>query len=182
MSVHDADPVLATQRWVETFVIGQNLCPFAKREIESGRVRMVAVPAKTESALSEALACELNLLHDTAAIETTLIIHPGVLTDFLDYNQFVDIADELIRQMNLEGVFQVASFHPHYRFAEAADDDPANYTNRSPYPMLHLIREASLERAVDSHPDIDAVPERNIRHLRAMGLETLRQSLQQLYR
>ena len=175
MPNHDTEIVLATRRWIETVVIEHNLCPFAKREFEADRVRIAAVPATTESELVEALVNELLLLSDTSTIETTLVVHPNVLTDFMDYNQFLDIADELLRRMNLEGVIQVASFHPDYQFEGTTPDDPCNYTNRSPYPMLHLLREASLEKAIAATPDIDEIPGRNVETMNRLGTMVLRE-------
>jgi hypothetical protein len=115
---------------------------------------------------------ELSLGDDT--IETTLLIHPYVLQDFYIYNDFLVLADALLEQMDLDGVFQIASFHPDYQFADTLPGDVENYTNRSPFPMLHILREASLSLAIDSHPDIDSIPQQNIRLMHEMGLERLK--------
>jgi hypothetical protein len=163
----------AVRRWVESFVIDLNLCPFAKREMVARRVRFIVVDAATEATLLDALAVELDLLSQTPEIETTLVIHPEVLGEFDDYNQFLDIADRLLVDMGLEGVFQIASFHPDYQFAGTEPDDAENYTNRSPFPILHLLREASLEKAIAATPDIEQVPERNIATMNSLGVETL---------
>ncbi|MEX0915228.1 MAG: DUF1415 domain-containing protein, partial [Wenzhouxiangellaceae bacterium] len=122
--------------------------------------------------LAEDLADELLALYktDPAECETTLLIHPRVLGDFLDYNDFLDIADGLLEQMELDGTIQIASFHPDYRFADSPPDDPANCTNRSPWPMLHLLRETSIETATANLPDTNTIYERNIETLRALGL------------
>ena len=167
------DPIADTRKWLEQIVIGLNLCPFAKAVYVKDQVRFVLSDATTPEALVEQLAEELLLLRDTPAeqIDTTLIIHPDVLTDFLDYNDFLDNADAAIETLDLQGILQVASFHPQYQFAGAAPDDVSNYTNRSPYPTLHLLREDSVERAVAAFPDPDVIVERNIETLDKLGIE-----------
>ena len=173
------DPIAATQRWLQRAVIGLNLCPFAKAVHVRDQVRYVLSDATTTEALLEELASELLWLNDTdpALVDTTLLIHPRVLTDFLDYNDFLDQADAAVDALGLEGELQVASFHPDYQFAGTAYDDAGNCTNRSPYPMLHLLREASVERAVDAFPDPDAIVERNIATLEKLGVEGYRRLL-----
>lgn len=163
--------VAATRAWLEKAVIGLNLCPFAKAVHVKDRIRYAVSAAETPDALLADLLRELRLLAaaDPAAIETTLLIHPRVLTEFVEYNDFLDIADEALRQLDLDGVLQIASFHPAYRFAGTAEDDAGNCTNRSPCPMLHLLREASVERAVAAYPDAANIYERNIATLRALG-------------
>ncbi len=167
------DPIAATRRWVERAVIGLNLCPFAKAVYVKQQVRFVLSDASTPEALLEQLAEELVLLRDTPAeqIDTTLIVHPDVLEDFLDYNDFLENADAAVEALDLQGILQVASFHPQYQFAGAAPDDVSNYTNRSPYPTLHLLREDSVERAVAAFPDPDVIVERNIATLDKLGVE-----------
>ncbi|RFF31735.1 DUF1415 domain-containing protein [Wenzhouxiangella sediminis] len=163
--------IQATTRWIENVVIGLNLCPFAARPWRQGRVHFRVSEASTQQQLAEDLAEELLALKalDPAERETTLLIHPHLLGDFLDYNDFLEIADRLVESLQLDGVLQVASFHPDYRFADSQADDPANATNRSPYPMLHLLREASIEAATASMADPDAIYERNIRTMRELG-------------
>jgi len=167
------DPIAETRKWLEQIVIGLNLCPFAKAVYVKDQVRFVLSDATTPEALVEELAEELILLRDTPAeqIDTTLIVHPDVLTDFLDYNDFLDNADAAIEALDLQGILQVASFHPQYQFAGAAPDDVSNYTNRAPYPTLHLLREDSVERAVAAFPDPDVIVERNIETLDKLGIE-----------
>ncbi len=167
----DADPIALTRQWVERAVIGLNLCPFAKAVYVRQQVRFVLSDASTPEALLEQLAEELVLLRDTPAeqIDTTLIVHPDVLADFLDYNDFLDNADAAVEALDLQGILQVASFHPDYRFAGTADDEVGNYTNRSPYPTLHLLREDSVERAVAAFPDPDVIVERNLETLEKLG-------------
>jgi hypothetical protein len=172
----DPEAVTATVRhWVETVVVGLDLCPFAGRELLRERIRFVVAPAATRAELLASLQAELELLDTNPAIETTLLIHPQVLQDFADYNQFLETADDLLRAAGAEGIYQLASFHPHYRFAETAADDVENYTNRSPYPMLHLLREHSLERGIAGYPDTAQIPERNIALMKRMGIARLKQ-------
>jgi uncharacterized protein len=160
--------------WVESVVVGLNLCPFAKRELVNGRVRFAMTEAATEEDLLIALQAELELLNGDSSVETTLLIHPAVLGDFGEYNQFLDYVDALLIKMGLDGVYQVASFHPDYRFATTDQDDAENYTNRSPHPMLHLIREASLERAIAGYPDVGQIPVRNIELMNSLGTAKLK--------
>lgn len=167
------------RRWLERAVIGLNLCPFAKAVYVKQQVRIVVSDASTERALLEQLGEELALLRDTPAeaVDTTLLVHPQVLGDFLDYNDFLDDADGLVEAMDLDGVLQVASFHPDYRFADTAPDDAGNLTNRAPWPILHLLREDSLDRAVAAYPDPDGIIERNIATMRELGAEGFRRLL-----
>ena len=163
----------ATRRWLERAVIGLDLCPFARAVHLGRRIRYCVSDARRPEALLEDLARELLALRDAdpEACETTLLIHPWIFGDFLDFNDFLDAVDGAIGELGLEGEIQVASFHPEYQFAGTEPGDIDNFTNRSPYPTLHLLRESSIERAVAAHPDIDAVPERNIRTLRRLGIE-----------
>jgi len=164
----------SVRKWLDTFVVGMNLCPFAKRELVKQRVRFTVTEAATEDELLQALQAELELLNADPSIETTLLIHPAVLGDFLDYNQFLDIADALLLQMELDGVYQVASFHPDYQFGGTAPWEAENYTNRAPYPILHLLREESLDRVLGDNPDADEIPQRNIDLMNSMGEEKLK--------
>jgi len=168
----DADDVIAaTREWLEKAVIGLGLCPFAKAVHAKAQIRFVASAALTPAALVEDLMTELRALEtaDPAAIDTTLLIHPGVLADFEDYNEFLDIADALLDELGLSGVIQIASFHPQYRFEATMRDAIENYTNRSPYPMLHLLREDSVEKAVTTYPDVADIPEKNIETMNKLG-------------
>lgn len=163
--------IARTRHWLETAVIGLNLCPFAKAVHLRRQVRYVVSAATDEVELLADLLHELQLLYDAdpEQVETTLLIHPHVLVDFLDYNQFLDSADAAVSELGLDGEIQVASFHPDYRFADSAADDPGNFSNRSPHPTLHLLRERSLARAVAAFPDAARIYERNIDTLRALG-------------
>lgn len=162
-----------TLAWLDHAVIGLNLCPFAKAVRVRGQLRCVVSDAATPDALLAVLADELQALvaADPAAVDTTLLVHPALLADFDDYNQFLDDADALLEALELDGVLQVASFHPDYRFADAEPDDVSNATNRSPYPMLHLLREASIDRAVEAFPEPEAIYEANQRTLQALGAD-----------
>ncbi|MBY0314307.1 MAG: DUF1415 domain-containing protein [Bdellovibrionales bacterium] len=161
------------QTWLEKSVIGLNLCPFAKAVHLKKQIRYHVSSASTGEELLRDLISELQLLENTDPIEidTVLLIHPDVLSDFLDYNDFLEVADAALLELGLEGIFQIASFHPQYQFAGSSVDDISNYTNRSPYPALHILREASVTKAVDSYPDVEGIPERNIQTLKGLGLD-----------
>ena len=163
--------IAATVAWIEKAVIGLNLCPFARSVHAGGRIRYVVTGAQSTGELVEVLVQELDSLAqaDPAEVETTLLIHPRVLNDFLDFNDFLEVADATVGQLGLTGELQVASFHPRYQFAGTAVDDIDNFTNRSPYPTLHLLRESSVERAVAAYPDTDRIFENNIETLRRLG-------------
>jgi hypothetical protein len=161
----------ATREWLEKAVIGLNLCPFAKAVHVKGQVRYVVSDASDTEALLGDLVRELEFLHraEPDEVETTLLVHPLVLTDFMDYNSFLDLADAAVLEMGLEGELQVASFHPDYQFAGTDRDDAENLSNRSPFPTLHLLREASIEAALETFPDADSIYERNIETLQKLG-------------
>jgi hypothetical protein len=165
--------VAATRLWLERAVIGLNLCPFAKAVHVKQQVRYAVTAASTADALLAELEYELDLLArtDAAEIDTTLLIHPQVMTDFIDYHFFLGEADAALKRLGLQGVIQIASLHPHYEFAGSDSDDIANFTNRSPYPTLHLLREDSIDRAVAAFPDAAEIFERNIDTLRRLGHE-----------
>ena len=171
--VEDGEITGCVRRWVESFVVDLNLCPFAKRELVKNRVRFAVTEAQTEEQLLVALHAEMELLDGDASVETTLLIHPRVLQDFHDYNQFLDRADRLLVQMDREGIYQIASFHPHYQFGGTEPDDVENHTNRSPHPLLHVLREASVERALADYPDAEQIPARNIALMKSMGRDAL---------
>ncbi len=175
--MNETDIINATRKWVEDVVVGYNLCPFAKRELVRNRVRFVVSEAETEDDLLHALHSELQRLDDEPEIETTLLIHPNVLQDFGPYNEFLDAADGLLAYLEMEGVYQIASFHPDYQFEGTEPDAAENYTNRSPFPMLHLLREASLEAAIDSYPDVEGIPHRNIELMEKLGVEKMQNIL-----
>ena len=169
-----ATVVAKTRDWIEKAVIGLNLCPFAKAVYVNDRIRYCVSEAQSEDALLADLARELRALQaaDPRICETTLLIHPRALADFLDYNDFLGEAEALVEALGLTGEIQLASFHPRYQFAGSGPDDIENYTNRSPYPMLHLLRESSVERAVAAAgEEVAAIGERNMETLRRLGFE-----------
>ena len=170
-SIEEATVLAATRRWLERAVIGLNLCPFARAPFVQQRLHFRVSRARSEETLLDDLREELLALHaaDPLTRETTLLIHPGVLTEFLDYNEFLDAADAAVLALGLEGELQVASFHPDYRFADTSADAVENCTNRSPYPTLHLLRESSVERALETMGDTDEIYRRNIETLRRLG-------------
>lgn len=170
--------VSSVRHWVETLVVDLNLCPFAKRELVKDRIRFSVTEASTEEALLQMLEEEFQRLESDANIETTLLIHPCVLQDFFDYNNFLALAEGLVQQLGLEGVYQIAGFHPEYQFAGTEPEDVENFTNRTPYPLMHLIREESLERAIASYPDPDNIPTRNIQLMQDLGEDKMKAMLQ----
>lgn len=169
----EQEVIAATRLWLERAVIGLNLCPFAASVYRGGRVRLRVSDQHSAGALLQELCAEMLHLQaaDPSQCETTLLIHPRALKDFIDYNEFLGQCDAAIADAGLEGELQVAGFHPQFQFAGTEPSDIDNYTNRSPYPMLHLLREASVERAVAAAPNTQQIFERNIRTLRALGLE-----------
>jgi uncharacterized protein len=174
MSNATNDKIIAdTQRWLECAVIGLNLCPFAKAVHVKKQIRYVVSSATTPEELLDELIKELELLAESSAekIDTTLLIHPHVLSDFLDYNDFLDAADASLEELDLAGELQIASMHPRYQFAETQPDDMENYTNRSPYPTLHLLRESSVDKAVAAFPEADKIFEKNIETMKKLGHE-----------
>ena len=164
--------IAATRTWLERAVIGLQLCPFARAVYVNEQVRYAVSDAQSTSALRAALEHELHALvqADASVTDTTLLIHPQVLTDFLDYNDFLGIAEQTVEALGLDGVVQIASFHPAYQFAGTSSSDVTNCTNRSPYPMLHLLREASVSRAVAAFPDAPNIYQRNIDTMRRLGV------------
>ena len=161
----------ATRRWLERAVIGLNLCPFAKAVHVRGQIRWVQSAARTPAALLEQLVDELRGLAeaDAATVDTTLIVAPQVLPRFEDFNHFLGVADEALAHLGLQGTLQIAAFHPGWVFDGVAEDDVANHSNRAPHPTLHLLREASVARAVAAYPDAEAIYGRNIATLRRLG-------------
>ncbi len=176
----NAETVIAQTRcWVERVVVALNLCPFAKRPVAGGQVRYVVSEARDEESLLADMQLELEHLRDTAPsiVETTVLIHPHVLTDFYDYNDFLGVVDAFLEEAGYLGEFQVASLHPDYRFEGTTAEDAENYTNRSPYPILHLLREELLERALLTYARPDRIPQRNIHTMEKLGAEQMQQLL-----
>ena len=168
--MNDEDVIAATREWLEKAVIGLNLCPFAKAVYVKNQVRFVVSSAPHLDGLLEDLDRELDFLAaaDPEKIDTTLLIHPTLLPDFLDFNDFMQLAEAAVEEHELEGVIQIASFHPQFQFEGTEPDDMGNYTNRAPFPTLHLLREASIERAVAAFPEAETIYERNIATLEAL--------------
>ena len=169
----DAIELLETRAWVQRAVVGLNLCPFAKAPMVKGQIRYVVSDTRDTQALLDTLRVEMQALAaaDPELIETTLVIHPNGLADFIEFNEFLDLADAALGELGLDGVLQVASFHPHYQFAGTEADDVSNATNRSPFPTLHLLREQSIDRAVAAFPQPESIFDANIRTLEALGAE-----------
>lgn len=165
-----------TRRWIERAVIGLNLCPFARRVFDGGLIRFAVTDAPDAGTLREVLAAELKHLAATpaTAIETAFLIHPHALAAFLDYNDFIAEGDRLVAELGLEGVIQIAGFHPQYQFAGTRPDDVENYTNRSPFPMVHLLREDSITAVNDDPEKLADIPRRNVETLRRLGLKRVR--------
>ena len=168
----DDETIIALSKgWLEDAVIGLNLCPFANAVHRRGQIAWTVSHARSPEALLEDLGTSLQSLLETPAesTDTALLIHPRVLGDFLDFNDFLSDADQLLEDSGLTGVIQIASFHPDYRFGGVDADDITNHTNRSPFPMLHLLREESLDRAIAAMPDSEQIVERNLACLRDLG-------------
>jgi uncharacterized protein len=180
--VNDHIIVEHTRRWISSFVIGLGLCPFARPVFDAGRIRYAISHSRDKNTLSNDLASELHLLLASPGtqIETTLLIHPYALGNFLDYNDFLDVVDQLLEELRLCGTIQVASFHPQYRFAGTEPNAAENYTNRSPYPMLHLLRETSVSQAADASDEVLNIPQRNTETMRNLGQEHILKRLQTL--
>ena len=168
-----ADAAERTRAWVEHAVVGLNLCPFAKAPMVKGQIRYVVSETDDPRVLLAELCAQMAALvaADPADVETTLLVHPNALTDFLDFNDFLEAADAALEDLGLDGVLQIASFHPDYQFDGAEPDDPGNASNRAPYPTLHLLREASVDRAVEAFPEAEAIFENNLRTLAALGVD-----------
>ncbi|HFD87698.1 MAG TPA: DUF1415 domain-containing protein, partial [Gammaproteobacteria bacterium] len=160
-----------------TVIVGHNFCPFAKAVLDADRVHVAVIENSDFETCLEKLVLECERLDNDPAIETTLVVFPQAANNFDDFLDFIDLAEQLMATLGYEGVYQLAHFHPDYQFEGLTPEDPANYTNRSPYPTLHLIREASLEKALENYPQPEKIPERNIEYARKLGMETLAKQL-----
>ena len=167
----------SVNEWLEKVVVGLNLCPFAKLPYSQDRIRIKADLCQQEEQAFESIIHEINLLDETDVkeLETTLLVFPELFDDFEHYNDFLFTANEFLRLRGWEGVYQIASFHPEYQFAGTEKTDAENFTNRSPYPVFHFIREASLSAAIDTYPDVEGIPERNIKLMNNMSESDLKQ-------
>ena len=170
-----------TETWIKSFIVQYNICPFAKGVLENNTIHYEVVNSRDNEVCLHAVYAECLRLDSQIEVETTFIIFPEHLTQFGDYLDFLAITETLLIEQNYEGIYQLASFHPDYYFEDQEKTDPSNYTNRSPYPMLHLIREASLEKALQSYPQPEKIPQRNIQFTRDMGIEKLQAILNKCY-
>lgn len=166
-----------TKKWIIDVVIACNFCPFASREVKRGSIHYEVLPDANTDDTMKAVLNIMKLMDENRDVETALLILPNGFENFEDYLDLVETAESLLEENDYEGIYQVASFHPQYLFAGAPADDPSNYTNRSPYPMLHLLREESVSKAIDGHPDIDNVPYQNIQFAKEKGLPYMQQLL-----
>ena len=167
----DASVVITqTKKWIADVVVGCNFCPFAAKEVKRNSIHYEVLNDAGAEQVLQALIKECKRLDEQSSIETSFLILPDFFEDFTEYLSLAELSEKLLKQHGYEGVYQVASFHPAYCFADATEDDAANYTNRSPYPMLHLLREESVEAALENFPDPESIPERNIRFAREKGL------------
>lgn len=174
-------PISETKKWLETVVIAHNICPFAERVFKHDGIRFaVETTTEIETCLLN-LILECERLDTDESIETTLLIYPNTFADFEAYLDFLELAQGLLEVQNYEGVYQLASFHPNYCFEGSAENDAANYTNRSPYPMLHLLRESSLERALANYKNPEKIPDNNVKLTRELGLEKMKSTLAACY-
>ncbi|WP_249979112.1 DUF1415 domain-containing protein [Vreelandella olivaria] len=171
-----------TLAWVRSFIVEHNICPFASRELERSSIRVGVVRSKKMEVALEELVAEIEWLNEHPETETTLLVFPTLFKSFDHYLDYVELAESLLAEQGYEGTYQLATFHPDYCFADAGPDDVANYTNRSPYAMVHLLREASVEKAIAFYGDTSLIPERNITHLNALGDATVEEQLQRCLR
>ena len=173
-----------TKHWLSTVIIEHSICPFAKREFDRDRIHYEIIVSDDLSTQLEHLILQCEFLdnkNNDSEIETSLLIFPTALKDFEDYLDVLEIATELMTKQGYEGVYQLASFHPDYCFAGANPNDASNYTNRSPYPMLHILREDSIEKALENYPNPESIPERNIQLTKDLGLEQMKNTLAECY-
>jgi hypothetical protein len=165
------DIIDTTKSWIEKVVVGLSFCPFATKPFKEDNIRYKVVNGKSLEQALTSVVVEMMFLDDNETTETTLIIFPDNFIDFNKYLELLDLSDQLLEKEGYEGVYQIASFHPKYLFAGTKDSDPSNYTNRSPYPMLHILREDSLEHAIKKHVNVDQIPEKNIQKATELGIE-----------
>lgn len=171
MEVSEVEIIEKTKAWIEKVVVGLSFCPFAAKPFKDDLIRYKVLHGKSLEQALTSLVLEMIFLKENDTIETTLIIFPDNFTDFQKYLEFLDLSEQLLEREGYEGVFQIASFHPKYLFAGTEESDPSNYTNRSPFPMLHLLREDRLEHAIAKHVNSDLIPDNNIQKAKALGIE-----------
>jgi len=170
-----------TKKWLSTVIIKYSICPFAKREHDNNRIHYEVIESKSLESQLEQLILQCEALDDDKNRETSLLIFPNALSDFEGYLDVVEISNELMTKQGYEGIYQLASFHPQYRFADSPIDDASNYTNRSPYPMLHILREESIEKVLTNYPNPEEIPERNIKLTQDLGLQEMKKLLSDCY-
>jgi hypothetical protein len=181
-SVKEEDSYIGdTKTWLEKVVIGLNFCPFAGREFRKQSIHYVVLQSSDRKEILTRLAIEFQRLDDNPSIETTLIILPGQFSDFLKYLDIIDLCQDLLEEENYDDVYQIASFHPQYLFSGSKESDPSNYTNRSPYPMIHILREASITKVLETFPNAEGIPDRNIALANEKGLEVMRELWRSCY-
>lgn len=180
-SVSSTQMIAQTRQWIETVVIGHQFCPFARKVFDAQTIHYQVIDDQQLEPCLQALITQCQKLDTTNTIETTLIIYPQGYADFERFLELLTLAEDLLVAQGYEGIYQLASFHPQYQFVNTDTDESANYTNRSPYPMLHLLREASLERAIADYPDVDAIPQRNIKYATALGVTKMAEVLAYCY-
>ncbi|MCL9684676.1 DUF1415 domain-containing protein [Legionella maioricensis] len=175
-----SDSLIAQQTldWVRSFIVKYNLCPFAKGPVNKGKLRIAVSNTSKKAQALEDLMTEVQFLDNNPEIETTLLVFTNSFKIFFTYLDFVDIAERLLQEQDYEGIYQLATFHPDYYFADTDPEDVSNYTNRSPYPMLHLLREDNLEKAISAYGDTEMIPQRNIETLHELGLEKIKKILE----
>ena len=176
----ESDTLIAKQTldWVRSFIIKYNICPFAKGPINKGTLRIVVSDTSKKAQALEDLMTEIQFLDNNPEIETTLLVFANSFKMFFAYLDFVDLGERLLQEQDYEGIYQLATFHPDYYFADTDPEDVANYTNRSPYPMLHLLREDQVEKAISAYGDTEIIPQRNIATLHELGLEKIKKILE----
>ncbi len=179
--LHNDELIAATERWLRDIVVGLDFCPFAGRELDNGRIHFAIADSEAFEACLNALVLECERMDDNDSIGTTLLLLPNGFADFADYLDLLEIAEKLLIEQGYEGVYQIASFHPNYCFADSLDEDPANYSNRSPYPMLHLLREADVEQAISHHGNAESIPAINVEKARKMGVDQLSKLLEDCF-
>lgn len=170
-----------TQKWLSSVIIERTLCPFAKREFDRGSIRYAVIESDDLKTQLEAVVAECQTLDNDDTIETTLLILPNGLSNFEDYLDALDMANALLDAQSYRGIYQLASFHPDYRFQGAPPNDPSHYTNRAPYPVLHILREASVERVLKTYPNPERIPKRNIEKMEGLGLDFMKDLLARCY-
>lgn len=162
-----------TMSWVREFIVGLNVCPFARREVERDSIRICVIRSKKVEVALEELAAEIGFLDNNVETETTLLVFPTLFKGFFQYLDFVSLAEDLMFEQECEGIYQLATFHPDYCFSGAEPDDVSNYTNRSPYPMLHILREESVEKAIEFYGDTSTIPDANIEKMIETGADSI---------